>query len=339
MTLFDFWQCVKRYFYIAIGLPILFAMITALVVSDSESSDAGAYTATVRVYSNTGSSLLAGLVEGEASNVMRYDPDVIAKVEYDSLISQVTLHVSSNQGGKSAEVAAKIASLAIDKAESLFSEDDETSYKNYTGLPFEATVLDNSVSADVSSLGRKWALSIVVGFCGGLVLAICIIVLIYAIRRPVISKNEIEECFQLPVLAVLGKRDCAERLLANIRFAVKDDGIDSVCLVPVSVKSDCQKAVSSLEQATVMESASSRVVKPSNDNAFCAEDDDARNLLVIYKGDPLTDSIKAAYASRDMDVTLIVAKKWNDSMKMLKNVTEELLLADANLAGYVLIEK
>lgn len=338
MTFFDFWQCAKRYFYIVIGLPILFMAIAALWTTSSYGIIGDTSIANVSIYSNTGTSLLNGLTELEAKNAMQQDSSVQIVVDYDSLLAQISIEVSGKNEEKNIEVANKIAESAIAKTKSMFSE-DSNAYSNYTGLPFEATTSDVTLKKDGKEFEKKIILSLLVGFCGGLVLAICIIVLLYAVRRPVLTKSEIEETFNLPVLVKLNSNDGSERLLANIRFAIKKHDVGAVCFVPVSDKSLCTRAANALYEAAKTEGISSQLEIVTTDKQLYINETQREGNLLIYECSSLNASMNAAYISQKCDATLIVVRKWRDSIIKLKNVVEELLLADSRLVGFVFIEK
>lgn len=197
-------------------------------------------------------------------------------------------------------------------------------------LALESVVFTVNDATDSSSQsGIKGMLKYgVVGLFAGLFLAICIVVVIYLVRDPVWDRDEIEEHFDVPVLVDGPSEQLGRQLWANIQFAYEGDTPSSVCLLPVA-KTEIAGVEQQLSDAILGWSLDMEEAKEKGYN-------DSDNV-VLSACAPLSEDVNAVYIAHMADVTVVVVKKWQDSMKQLADVLRQLSLAKANIAGIVLL--
>ena len=175
----------------------------------------------------------------------------------------------------------------------------------------------NDASQAASNSGKSTAVKYgLVGFLGGLFLAICIMLIVDLVKAPLTGREDIEKCFDVPVLAEGNARSLGDCLWANVQFAVGETP-HSVCLVPVG-------------QPVPQE------VEDSLSNAVASTD---ANDVLISVCPPLGKSMDAAYTARDADVTVICSVPWKDSLRLIADTLREFELAQAKVAGVVLVNE
>lgn len=180
------------------------------------------------------------------------------------------------------------------------------------------TVNDASQAASNSgkSMAAKYAL---VGFLGGVFLVFCILVIIDLVKAPLKDRSDAEKEFNLPVLAEGRASDIGDRLWANIQF-VGDKAPESVCLFPVH-----QPIAMSIELS---------LTKAISDAGALAN-----GRVIVAACPPLSDGMEGVYAARGADATVVCAARWDDSRHDAADVLRELSLAQAQVAGIVLVDE
>lgn len=175
----------------------------------------------------------------------------------------------------------------------------------------------NDASQATSNSGKSTAVKYgLVGLLGGLFVAICIVVIIDLVKSPLKGHEDIDKCFDAPVLAEGDARGLGDRLWANVQFAVGETP-HSVCLVPVGQP---------IPQGVESSLASAVAATDAND-------------VSIVDCSPLDKSMNAAYVARDAGVTVICAIPWRDSLHQVADTLRELDLARAKVAGIALISE
>lgn len=174
----------------------------------------------------------------------------------------------------------------------------------------------NDASQAASNSGKSAALKYaLVGFLGGLFLAVCIVMVVDLTKAPLKGREDVEKHFDVPVLAEGDPSSLGDRLWANVQFAVGEIPY-SVCLVPIG-QSVPQGLESSLGNAVMATGAGD---------------------VSIIDCAPLDKGVATAYAARDAGVTLICATPWVDSLRQVADTLRELHLAQAKVVGIVLMD-
>lgn len=177
----------------------------------------------------------------------------------------------------------------------------------------------NDASQAASNSGRSAAVKYaLVGFLGGVFLAMCILIIIDLVKTPLKGREDIEKCFDIPVLAEGDARNIGDRLWANVQFAVGETP-NSVCLIPVG-----QPVVQQIEASLAKSIVASPVELGDVTMVTCA---------------PLSEGVDAAYAACSADATLVCAVLWKDSIRQIAETLYELDLAQAKVCGIVLVGK
>ena len=268
--------------------------------------DETTYSAQSRIVVSTHVQEVGGLAQAQGRAFTNEDENIKVTAAVDGNTKTVTITAVTADESVSMELANEVVELTIDEAFDFVPENYED--------PFNARIEQASDVKEAASSNNALKYSIVAAFAG-LFLAICIVVVIDLIRRPVKSIEGIQGAVELPVIEKLPILDGGERLLANIRFASNSNSVKTICIIPVSLEKDAE------------------IVAQAIEDAACAETQNAD--LIVLRQKSLSSSMKAAYESRDADATVLVATQWKDSMAELESAVAELQLAKANLVGIV----
>ena len=304
MTLLDFFRLIRKYLPLIIVVPVL-CVLACLGYLAIGNSDGAKYTAQSRIIVSTHVQEVGGLAQVQGRAYSEENEAIKVTSYVDSGIKTVVIIVDAPREDLSVEIANAIADDVLEEA-------FEFVPKNYED-PFNARVEKAEKAKDAGSSGHKKLILIV--FLAGLFIAICIVIVIDTLKRPVKSVEGIQRAIELPVLEKLPVTDSGERLLANIRFASKKDDLKTVCLIPVGNGSAIEQAADALRAAASAENLETQID--------------------IQCFDSLANGMKAAYEARTADATLLVAVQWDDSLTALESAAAELRLANANLVGVV----
>ena len=304
MTLIDLCRLIRKYIALIIALPVVFVLICAGYIAISHSNDK-TYIAESRIVVSTHVQEVAGLAQAQGRAYTNEDENVKIIVNVDGGIKTVTISVVTNDEDLSIELANDVAANVLDEALKFVPDNVED--------PFNAR-MEKAESAQEASSRRAMKL-ILVALLAGLLLAVCVVIVIDAVKRPVKSIEGIQSAIGLPVLEKLPIVDGGERLLANIRFASKKDELKTVCLVPVSQDATAEYVEEMLSTA--------------------ADLDGFHEELDVKCCKSLMSGMKTVYEARDADATLLIVSQWLDSLPALESTAAELRLADVNLVGAV----
>lgn len=181
-------------------------------------------------------------------------------------------------------------------------------------------VLLSSLSSDYTSSDEQTGSSSfkslikfgAVGFFGGVILALIIILLMDMIRKPIRNADEIAESLDIPVLASPANHDKADVLLANIRLAAGDEA-----------KILC---VAAINDPTASACIFNKIIK-SNESSD----------LGISNVGPLSSSGKAVCDVAASDGVVLCMREWKDRVPNLEDAINELAIANARLIGIVVL--
>jgi len=333
MTISELWVLIKRNWKLCVIVPVICAILAAAYVFIGQSTT---YQAQGKLYAwgNTGTvKILADDVASEyskdgttikvaaASNIMTVTATNATDGEACKTVLNKALNamVTATREALMPEVSKYyvVDGVRVYKTDAEYTEELQKAQKDneesYYGVQAEKF---DEIS---SSKGLKKYL--LVGLLGGLFLAICIVIVVDLVKRPVRSRRQIEDILEVPVLGIFdGKDGSVERLVANIEFAVPEASkFDSLCVIPSCVSTKELSFVDCLSNAL------------ANDNAENSVD------IAIVK--PLSESIDGAYKAKEACVTVVVVRFWLDRIDVLEETLRELAFAKANVAGVVLIEE
>lgn len=188
--------------------------------------------------------------------------------------------------------------------------------------------LQEATLAEAAS-GTTYVLKlIVVGFLGGIILAVCALIILSATKNPVKGRSDIENSCDIPMLLGADSNDAGLRLWGNIQFAM--DGVPrSVCLIPVG-DIEIDRLAKKLSEAT--KTVISLNARPEDG----ATSDDGTIVVVC---ESLTKSITTAFDARNADAVVLCVCRWKDPLRAVVNTLSELRLARANVVGFALLEE
>ena len=212
---------------------------------------------------------------------------------------KVTITASGND-------ADKCITAANTTMEQLFAN-AKTVYPDVTSSISEASTV-HQISAEKKKRSAY-------AFIAGAFIAIVALLIIDGVRRPIRSRKHAEELTHLPVLDVLPTSDKGERLASNIAFANGKDP-KTVCVIPTGDPS-CAKRVAELAAEGFAHGAA----------------------VDITPCDSFANSMNAAHAAQKADATILVIRGWSDKQTAVEDTLAELTLANANVIGFVYLNK
>ena len=345
MTLLDILKLTRHYIKIVVVVVVASAMVGMGLGIVKAAFNNTEYTAeSVLTVSDPTATVAAGelmpLTRAVADNVVaeRSAEDVVISQRYDLASRTISFTVVSGDEAESIAAANSVAAQTAEQTAALLQEmadryrSEITAEESVESGEFDGTVtfglsernraalemvsftVNDALQAASSSDNSTAVKYGLVGFLGGLFLAICIMVIIDLAKAPLKGREDVERCFDVPVLAEGNARSLGDRLWANTQFAIGEIP-HSVCLVP---------AAETVPQG-IEESLSSAIAANG-----------ARDVLVVACL-PLGKSMDAAYVARDTDATVVCAVPWRDSLRQVADTLRELELAQAKVAGIVLI--
>lgn len=310
MTLLDLVRLLRRHIALVIALPLLFAVATAAFVllgGQSASFTANAYVV-------AGNSAQLATINGTASSAARdyasANEGYTASAKAETASLTVTVTATGPTADGAAEAANDVADSAVEGAQSLLGKDNVS-----------ASV--QRASAGTRASGRGLLTYVLVAVLAGLFAAVCVVVAIDAVRRPVKGSADLADASGLPVLGEL-PGDTGERLLANARFASGGDNPRTLLVVPVREGDPAALVGMLVDRAARAESP--------------ADSERHGGVVRVATCAPLLQGVSAAYQAREADVVLIAAAQWDDSRKDVESTASELRLAGANVVGCVLVK-
>ena len=309
MTLLDLVRLLGRHWKLCVILPVVCALACAGVLF-TRAQEVSYSTSSYIVTSSTGQlSIFNGAAQSAARACTADETDCIASAKAESSSLTVTISVSGSDSASVIDAANEIADTAVENARE--SIDPEK---------FSASV--QYATASKAKAGSPRATFIVAAFLAGLLLAIIIVIVIDAMRRPVKGAPDLAEASGLPVLGTL-PGDSGELLLANARFAAGEEVPHSILVVPVGEEAPAKVVCERIEKAAGAESP--------------AEAEARGGSVHVYACAPLSREIATAYTARAADAVLLTAAQWDDSRIDVESAARELKLANANVVGSVLV--
>lgn len=306
MTLLDFCYLIRKHIVLVIALPVVCALACLGFLTFGNSNDS-AYTAQSRIVVSTHVQEVGGLAQAQGRIYTDEDENIKVTASVDSNTKTVTISAVTSDEDLSIELANKVANAVLQEAFD-FVPDNEMD-------PFNARV--EQASKLQESVAKKGLFKyLIVSVFAGLFLAICVLVIIDMVKRPIKSVENIKAAVDLPMLEEMSKDDNGERLLANVRFAIEAEDCGQICLIPVSDGTSIEKVAASLRAAANAESPQTHIE--------------------INCQDSLANNVKVAYEARKADAVVLVATQWKDSLTALESAVADLKLANANLVGIVL---
>ena len=243
--------------------------------------------------------------------------------------------LSQSIGVAAADRVAALRSCVFTVSEAkILSEDDRDDLSEADGAV--ASELDESNgAAGVTAEEQSGDFSRVIkyslaAFVGGLFLVLCVLALIDCVRRPIKGVADVSEVTDLPILAKSSDCLAGDRLWANIQFRA-GEALDSVCLIPVS------GSVNATVAARLAQAAGGICVDLSSEERV-GSDRDAWQRPSIISCNALRDDVAGARAARKSDTTVVVVRLWSDSAPALSDTLSELTLANASVAGVVVVD-
>jgi len=310
MTLLDFWRLVVHYKRLCIVIPLVFALAG---VGFALVRNAGAaYTANSYIVAANAAQLttLNGTAASAAREYAAVNAGYSATAKAETASLTITITATGPDSDGTASAANAIAASAVEGAQNLLGKD---------GVKAQI----EQAYASTRSSGRSLPSTVVIAFLAGLFAAVCLVVAIDAIQRPVRGSSDLAEASGFAVLGEL-PGDTGERLLANVRFASGKSEMQSVLVVPAKEG----------EPAALVGMLLDRAARSEN-----PRDGKSRGSQVrVSACAPLLQGAAAAYESRAVDAVVIAAAQWDDSRKEVESTASELRLASANVVGCVLVK-
>ncbi|MEY8313897.1 hypothetical protein [Adlercreutzia muris] len=170
-----------------------------------------------------------------------------------------------------------------------------------------------------------------VGVLGGAVAAICVVVLLDSLKRPIRDAQEAREVAKVPILSTNDRANFAERMLMDIQFLMPD-GLESVCLLSLGSKQDVLDALHHSLSAGI-----SCSVADSDEGAQDGIQRLSWGGVVVNICPSISCCTESARIANSCDATVIAVRLWSDSVDSLKKELQELDVARANLVGLIIL--
>lgn len=302
------------------------------------------------------SSGVMSLLESVARNTMAdagYDPDLISLVN-DSNGQEIGFIVRGSSAAETLEVAnglvdttagstrATLRSIAdnyqegVTESESLIGG-DPTEFAPGVSTADRIAALDSVyISVTNASMAENTQIKGFFKFClvgalGGVVVAICVVVLVDLLKRPIRGAQEACEIAKAPILGANNHADFVERVLMNIQFLVPGD-LESVCILSLNSKQD---ALNALRCSLLAETFCSAV---DSDESIRSETQKLSWGRVVVSVCPsISCCAESAKIANSCDATVLAVRLWSDSVDSLKKELQELGVARANLVGLIVM--
>lgn len=326
MTLSDLWHCVKKYWLIVIASMFIVALGAGTVSFAKVNGPVDSVvTAKTTIYANGSWLLISGIASDLADSIMEEDSAVDVDVVYDANRSCVDVKVEGDDEARCLSVVSDIATETVDEVYTYFPTDVQGDIQ-YTGLPFVAEAQQPQLVEGTPVSKKGVVKAIVLGIVVGAILGVCIVIALQLKRKKVLSSEAAEEVAELSVLDTLGSSFDGKRLLANIRFALKDNHLQTICVVPVSSDSGGRVVADALEKALKAEQEQMPLDKEELSSSINSDVE-----IIVCK--PLSEDIASAYIAQRSDASLVVVKCDVDAIPRLRATVQELRLAATPLAG------
>lgn len=202
-----------------------------------------------------------------------------------------------------------------------------------TGRTFEfcSFMVNEAVEAQKAGLGGVVLMAL--GLVSGLFVSVIVVMLIAAIKEPIMGRDELEKAIDLPVLNGVSS-NMGDQVWANVQFA-NEESVNSLCLVPIAGGPEVQECAMALV-AAIERSGRLATLKEVVAQGI-SEQGASQNAVMVQQCPPLAENIAAAYCAHGASATLVCARLWNDSLRELQDTIRELSLAKARVVGVILL--
>lgn len=333
MTLKELGKCFKKLWYVVAGVPLLSFLATFAVAGFIIPAISGTqYVASTVITANTQIEVINGIARNQLNLTLGEYGDLQGSVALSNATSSISIQVDGKNENDCVQALSQTVERTISVAKDLFSEDSIDANGK-----FLASLVVDAQEINVSEKGSLLSTKVLgIAVLSGLFIAVCIVLVIYSIKKPILSKGQIEEDTGSIVIAEISKNPdsvIAKSLLANVRFAGRDNDIRSIVVLPVGSKAGSRRVSELILQAFDDEKNSGGVIVSAEEYLSGSE---SRPGFVVVECEPLSLEIAGAYASQKADASIIAVEEWNDSLMALRDVLEELGLAGGTIAGIVL---
>lgn len=354
MTFSTVWELLLHYRKTAVS-----AVLACIALSIAFCFTASRYeaTATVTVSDPSGNVSAVNLMAvannialEEVAPYSSSDSKVDASVQIGTATAAQTLSITieSSDPSECLQIANEIGSTTVDRAQSVFESLQEANEAGLADLSvlsnaeelsavlsgsliqdslgtdrtfeFCSFLLNDAVKPERAGFGTAFLLA--AGLLLGILLAIVVVIIADAVKSPIRNREDAEEISGRPILFSGSINELGERLWANVQFGFSGE-IESICLLPLSA-------------GYVDECADSliRAIEETPSDSHLAKAD---VIPAVSACSPMADGVASAYCARSSTVTVLCARQWSDSRKVLASTVEELGLAHANVMGVVLL--
>lgn len=354
MTLLDVLKLVRHYLKLCVAVMAVCTLLGVVAwfskgyMGDAEYTAEAVLTASEPTATVSASELMP-LVQATANNVIAADEkegiSVSAKYDLASRSVTFTALAESEELGVEAvnamawQTAEETQILLNTMAEKYRAQQTEASATEGDGMTIRAAEQDRpsaleSVMFTVNDASRATANSgvgtlakyVLAGLLGGIFLAVFMVVVIDSVKAPLKDREDVEEAFDIPVLAEEVQGNYGQRLWANIQLALNNEP-HSVCLIPLE-GATAGKVQKALEAAIAQDGL--QLGRESEANAD--------SCVSVLACDSLVKNMSALFEARKADAAIVVATRWQDSLQQIKETLRELNVANVDITGMVLLD-
>ena len=309
MTLRDSFELIKRNIKYVIAVPIICVVLSIGWTFLTQ----GFYTATANFATSGDLALAQGFANTEAASYSNAEVQVSCSSVSSS--KQIVIKTTGTDSGKCIQVANEVASNTTKRLK-------EANNAVVTTMNEASSAIDNRIPTFRNVFIAAFA---------GLLLAICAIFLIDAIRVPVKSCKDIRDVSDFPILGDASTLEGCEQILANLQFRC-DGRPATVAVVPVGTSVTSPIVAKGLANALERSDVRVKLVKGSP-HAKKFQVNVPSDAAIIVSCEPFDEGIGAAYIAHGADATVLCVGEWTDSRRQVVATVQELELAKANIAG------
>ncbi len=319
MTVKDFLKIVRHYLWLVIVIPVLAAAVVG--VTGMLTPPSYVATATIGCTNEVGG---AGGISGITSTkISDIEDGIIVKSVTDMSAKQIRITATGADGLACIDL---VNQTALDvRAEAARTFPDQT---------FKLTKADAAYLQTTST--KRMALAAAIG---GFFVALCLLLIWEACRRPVVSASSVKAVVNTPLLGTVPRTQGPAVLGANLRLITQGMNDATICFVPVNCPEAAQTVAQAANDSLALNhvSASIHPLASGVDILESSESQDEAISLVL--GPAPQEDPTVIFAAQEADAIVLCVQTWKDSQRNVESAINELGLAEITPDGVILLQQ
>lgn len=325
MTLYELALGAKRYWYVLVGC-LLIALAASLVFFFAAPRSI-THTASLDVVANSQFNSFIGVVNNQADAVRDEHPEISTSVVPEVVSKTVSVAVTSAEADVAQELVVEIAARSTQIGRAFFAPEEI----DRMDIAFDALY---GVPVVSQSAGTSWAKVLGCGVLCGVLLGALVIIAVILFRDPVIVPKSLEKPGVDYVDAVSSGSDL-DRMVHDVLMMDNAHGSERICLIPLGEKSLSCQEVDRLKSG--LESLDHGVAIVDADAGKSGADEAKACHPEVIVCHPLSVNMDAAIVAQDANVSILVARRFQDRQDRFTSAVRALKLAGAKKICAVLV--